>query len=127
MKRRLRVTIDGQTFVVEVEEIEEQPRTQESEAMVTPIQKPQALQHPSAVSGESQRFEAGVVTAPLPGVITEVRIAVGDIVDAGSVLLTLEAMKMENEIYAPRAGLVKEVYVEPGRRVAKGDRLLVIS
>jgi len=65
--------------------------------------------------------------APLPGVVSEVRVAVGDRVDPGSVVLVLEAMKMENEVYAPAGGVVEEVYVEPGRQVGRGDRLVLIS
>ncbi|MFQ6054072.1 MAG: biotin/lipoyl-containing protein, partial [Candidatus Bathyarchaeia archaeon] len=61
------------------------------------------------------------------GVVSEVRVGVGDHVEAGSVLLVLEAMKMENEIYAPASGLVEEVYIEKGQQVARGEGLLRLS
>ena len=51
----------------------------------------------------------------------------GDQVDAGATLLILEAMKMENEIAAPKAGTVKDVAVAAGSRVSDGDLLIVLE
>jgi pyruvate carboxylase subunit B len=53
--------------------------------------------------------------------------AVGDFVEQGQPLLVLEAMKMENEIRAPQAGVIKEWYVAPGRRVGLGEVLVEIE
>ena len=64
------------------------------------------------------------VRATLPGLIVAVAVSVGDEVEAGASLLTIEAMKMQNEVRAPRAGRVIEVSVEPGHTVATGAPLL---
>ncbi len=64
------------------------------------------------------------VTATLPGLIVAVAVAAGDDVEAGSPLLTIEAMKMQNEVRAPRAGRVIEVSVASGQAVATGAVLL---
>jgi biotin carboxyl carrier protein len=64
------------------------------------------------------------VLATLPGLIVAVGVAVGDEVEAGSPLLTIEAMKMQNEVRAPRAGRVIEVSVASGQAVATGAVLL---
>ncbi len=64
------------------------------------------------------------VTATLPGLIVAVAAAVGDDVDEGESLVTIEAMKMQNEVRAPRAGRVIEVSVEPGQTVTTGAALL---
>lgn len=64
------------------------------------------------------------VKATLPGLIVAVGVAVGDEVEAGASLLTIEAMKMQNEVRAPRAGRVIEVSVAPGETVATGAPLL---
>jgi biotin carboxyl carrier protein len=64
------------------------------------------------------------VRATLPGLIVAVAVAVGDEVDEGASLLTIEAMKMQNEVRAPRAGRVLEVEVVPGQAVATGAGLL---
>ena len=69
----------------------------------------------------------GKVIAPMPGLILEVRVSVGDSVVAGTPVVTIEAMKMENEILAPVNGAVKEVRVKAGDRVSTDDILLVID
>ena len=68
-----------------------------------------------------------VLTAPLPGKITHVAVRVGDAVQAGDALLVIEAMKMENEFRAGRAGTIAEVRVQPGQAVYAGDVLVVID
>lgn len=64
------------------------------------------------------------VRATLPGLVVAVAVAIGDEVDEGSPLLTIEAMKMQNEVRAPRAGRVIEVAVSSGQTVATGVALL---
>ena len=70
---------------------------------------------------------AGGLIAPMPGVVLDVRVAEGDTVDAGQVLLVLEAMKMEHHIKAPTAGTVAAVHVTAGTQVDNGAPLLVID
>jgi biotin carboxyl carrier protein len=124
MRRKFRVTVDGETFQVEVEEV-----TEGSRAPRTEVAGQQELDRavPTRVEPTTGTMEDGVVTAPLPGVVSELRVSEGDRVEAGSVLLVLEAMKMENEIYAPISGVVGGVYVEVGQQVGKGDRLVLVS
>ena len=68
-----------------------------------------------------------VVTATLPGLVVVVGVSVGAEVEAGASLLTIEAMKMQNEVRAPRGGRVVEVTVLPGQTVATGEPLLRIE
>jgi biotin carboxyl carrier protein len=70
---------------------------------------------------------AGAVSAPMPGIIVEYRVAQGDSVKAGDVVLVLEAMKMQNEITAEVGGTVATVTHKAGDEVLKGDVLLVIE
>jgi biotin carboxyl carrier protein len=67
------------------------------------------------------------VHATLPGLIVRVLVAPGSVVAAGDPLVTIEAMKMQNEIRAPRAGRVTEVLVAPGRPVAGGTLLVRLA
>ena len=124
MKRKFRVTVDGETFQVEVEEV-----TEGGPALRTEVAESQGLDRsvPTRVEPAAGTMEASAVTAPLPGVVSQLRVAEGETVEAGSVLLVLEAMKMENEIYAPVSGVVGEVYVEVGQQVGRGDRLVLVS
>lgn len=69
----------------------------------------------------------GRVKAPIPGLITHIRVQAGDQVEAGKSLLVLEAMKMENEIRAPRRGTVTAVHVSPGQTVARDEVLVEIG
>jgi biotin carboxyl carrier protein len=124
MKRKFKVTVNGETFLVEVEEVKEGRPTSPIE--IIPIPEPAAMFR-SQVETTTGVGEEGAVTAPLPGVVSEVRVAEGDRVESGSVLLVLEAMKMENEIYAPASGVVREIYVEVGAQVNRGDRLVLVS
>jgi acetyl/propionyl-CoA carboxylase alpha subunit len=75
----------------------------------------------TAAAGHSGPIE---VRATLPGLVVAVAVEVGDEVAEGATLLTIEAMKMQNEVRAPRAGRVIEVAVAGGQAVATGASLL---
>ena len=68
-----------------------------------------------------------VVRAPMPGLVTQVRVAPGDPVEASTPLLTLEAMKMEHTLRAPRDGVVAEVLVATGSQVENGAVLVQLE
>ena len=127
MRRKFKVTVDGETFTVEVEEIESSRRGEGTYVSVKP---------PSIAPRQTRREEREAVThaadnrviySPMSGVISRIDVMVDDRVDAGTPLLVLEAMKMENEIKSSASGLIKEIYVEAGQRVGRGDRLILIS
>ena len=67
------------------------------------------------------------VNAPMPGTILDVKVAVGQAVKEGELVCILEAMKMENEIYAPCAGTVAQVLTSKGASVDTGTPLVTIS
>jgi propionyl-CoA carboxylase alpha chain len=70
---------------------------------------------------------AGGLVAPMPGKVLSTHVAVGDRVEAGQLLIVLEAMKMEHRITAPAAGSVSELRVAEGDQVANGELLVVLS
>ena len=83
---------------------------------------------PAAAGASAPRANVkGGVTAQIAGRVLKVLVKVGDTVAEGDVLLMLEAMKMENEIKAPKSGVVSEVAVAEGSRVTEGTTLVVIE
>ena len=80
-----------------------------------------ALRHAAHAAGSA------VVKAPMPGKVLDVRVAPGDHVTGGQVLLVLEAMKMENTVSAPAAGTVNAVLVAIGQQVQRGEALVELS
>lgn len=128
MPRRFQVTVDGHTYEVEVSELADAGPV----APVAMRPAPAGLRggHAPAASPPASRKpspSAGHMTAPLPGVVLDVKAAVGDRVSPGDVLVILEAMKMENEIAAASAGVVQAVHVVRGASVAAGDPLVTIG
>jgi biotin carboxyl carrier protein len=78
-------------------------------------------------AGSKKATGSGEVKSVMPGVVKELRVAVGDVVAAKQPLVVLEAMKMENEIRADRAGKVLKVHVKAGQAVEKGAPLVTIG
>jgi len=68
-----------------------------------------------------------IIEAPLPGKIIRVEVTVGNIVEEGGVICTIEAMKMENPILSPAKASVIEVAVSPGQVVKTGEKIAVID
>ncbi|MEU2567259.1 acetyl/propionyl/methylcrotonyl-CoA carboxylase subunit alpha [Streptomyces althioticus] len=89
----------------------------------------QVRDHDPVAASLTRAGQAGAdsLTAPMPGTVTVVKVAVGDEVDAGQSLLVVEAMKMEHVISAPHAGTVTELDVSPGTTVAMDQVLAVIA
>ncbi|MEU5110468.1 acetyl-CoA carboxylase biotin carboxylase subunit [Streptomyces longwoodensis] len=81
----------------------------------------------AASLGRAAHGGADSLTAPMPGTVTVVKVAVGDEVAAGQSLLVVEAMKMEHVVSAPHAGTVTELDVTPGATVAMDQVLAVIA
>jgi len=77
-------------------------------------------------SGQVTEGQTAVV-APIPGSIIEILVKVGDQIEAGQLVIKMEAMKMENEINANSAGTVKSIAVNVGDAVSQGDTLIVIE
>ena len=82
----------------------------------------------AAASAGAPEAEGGeVVAAPMPGVVVGIEVEEGASVTQGQGVVTLEAMKMENELRCERGGVVKEIRVKVGQGVAQGEALVVIE
>lgn len=86
---------------------------------------PQAV--PSDRTLEEHPAGGWVVLSPMTGVVSSILAQAGDEVGEGDILMTIEAMKMNNELRAQKAGTVQELYVKAGQRVESGMRLLLLQ
>ena len=122
--KKLRITVDGKVFDVSVELLD-----QVSSTTAAPAPAPVAAPAPAAVPAPAAAPAAGAVqvNSPMPGNILDVKVSAGQAVQAGDVLVILEAMKMENEIVAPQDGTVASVSVKKGDTVNSGDLLVSMN
>ena len=125
---KYRVTLNGKIYEVEVADGEAVLLdTYEANLPAAPAPAVQPAA-PAEQVPAGQNLAAGeVVKAPMPGNILQIKVQKGQKVQAGQVLLTLEAMKMENEIVAPHDGTVAQIVAVQGKTVATGAPLLVLS
>ena len=119
---KYKVTLNGTTYEVEVEH--GQAMLIDEYEAVAPAAAPAAAPAPAAAAVTA----AGeVVKSPMPGVIISVKVSQGQAVKAGELLCILEAMKMENEIVAPKDGTVAQVVAAKGANVDTGAPLIVLQ
>jgi len=101
--KRYNITVNGKAYDVAVEEVG------------------------ADAAAPAANVEGTKVTAPMPGNVLDIKVAVGDTVTAGQAIVVLEAMKMENDINAPVAGKVLSINATKGSQVDTGAVLAVIG
>ncbi len=118
------VVVNGEEYKVEMEK---EPEPQKKKVVVKPVaQQPAETQAP-AEGGSARVNMNNAIKSPLPGVITEIKVAVGDEVKAGDTVVVLEAMKMANNLDAEKDGKVTAVLVKEGESVMEDTPLVVIE
>jgi len=85
------------------------------------------VKNPSSSTSRPKPSHEGCVTTAMPGTIIDIKVAVGDNVSAGDGVVVIEAMKMENEIQAPKAGTVTSVHIAKGDSVSPNETLIEIQ
>ena len=78
-------------------------------------------------ASDTHTIEAAHIVAPMPGKVVRVLVGVGEQIDAGSGIMVVEAMKMQNEMKSPKAGVVVALNVQVGVTVNRGDVLAVVE
>ncbi|MFD2728356.1 acetyl-CoA carboxylase biotin carboxyl carrier protein subunit [Enterococcus camelliae] len=131
MLRKFKISIDGKEYLVEMEEIggvpQPIPAVQPVAAPAPKEETPKSEEVVAAQSTSSEPAGADALTAPMPGTILKVLVQVGDTVAENQPLMILEAMKMENEVVANKAGTITGIHVAQGEVVNPGDALITIK
>lgn len=123
----LKVKIDGKEYNVKVEELDSGKLKVYFDGDTFEVETKSDIEKQLFEEVEEQGSDGGkVVVAPLPGIVYSVDVKVGDKVKKGKKVISLMAMKMENEITASINGTVKQIKVKKGDIVNKGDVLLVL-
>ena len=120
--KNLRITVNGTSYDVQVEELGGSSAPVASAP--APVAAPAPAPAPAPAASSANRTP---VTAPMPGVVLDIKVAVGQTVKKGDCVIILEAMKMENEIFAPVDGKVESVVASKGQNVDAGATLITIS
>ena len=112
------VEVNGTAYKVEMEQ-----KAEEAKPVARPVARPAVTPaaRPATNTGKS------AVKSPLPGVILDIKVNVGDTVKRGQTVLILEAMKMENNINADKDGKITAINVKAGESVLEGTDLVVIE
>ena len=130
---KYKVTLNGRTYEVEGEHgkamlLDEYEAIAPAPVAAAPVAAAPAAAAPAAAPAAPVVTGAGEpVTAPMPGNILKVNVTAGQAVKEGDLLIVLEAMKMENEIFAPCNGTVAQVLVSKGSTVDTGATLVVLN
>ena len=139
--KKLRVTVNGVTYDVEVEVLEDDEDTSGSygfsatniysapPAAPAPARAPAAAPAPAAPSAPAAApaGDGHSLTSPLPGVIKDVKVKAGDAVKENDPVIVMEAMKMETVVSSPVDGTVKEVLVSANQSVQQGEVLVTFD
>lgn len=128
------VTVNGTDYKVELADAVPAPAQQAARpapqatfTAATAVTSQATAQATQTATASAPQGKGEVVTAPLPGVILDIKVKVGDAVKAGQTVAVLEAMKMENEIEATASGTVTAVNAGKGDSVLEGAAIITIG
>ncbi len=128
--KHYRITVNGKSYDVTVEELGASRYAPAASGASTPAPAPDAAPQPAQAQPAAIPANGGsilTVKAPMPGTVIAFKVIVGQQVKRGDVLLLLEAMKMENEIVAPQDGTVVALRVPASAAVNTGDALVDLA
>lgn len=123
--KRYSVKVNGKQYDVEVEDLGSNAASASVPVLAAPVVHTQApIEENTQASAVG---EGSPVLAPINGTILSVAAKVSDVVKKGDLLCILEAMKMENEVFAPQDGTITAVNISKGSAVGAGDALFYIQ
>lgn len=128
--KKLRVTVEGKVYDVLVEMLDEgapasAPRPAAPAAPPTPVAPAHvAAPAPAPAAAPVRAAGAGDIVSPLAGKVVSIDVKVGQAVEEGTQVVTIEAMKMNTYIFAPKAGVIAAILATPGDGVEEGTALI---
>ncbi|MDD6484617.1 MAG: biotin/lipoyl-binding protein [Clostridiales bacterium] len=125
--RKFNITVNGTTYEVDVEEVGGVQAPAAAPVQAAPAPAPAAPKAAPKAAPAAGSAGAVKVSAPMPGTIVSVKVNVGDSVKSDTVVAILEAMKMENEIFAGKDGTIASVNVSAGDSVNSGDVIVTMN
>lgn len=124
---KYKVTLNNKVFEVEVEEGKAVILSKGTAEAAAPVAAPAPAPVSAPVAPAAPAGSGEAITSPLPGTVLDVKVQNGQSVKSGDVLVVVEAMKMENEIMAPRDGVVSSVATSKGAAVESGTPLVYLA
>lgn len=126
---KLRITLEGRTYDVDVELVEEPQTPPQAPAANLPLRRPPSvpLPPPPPRNRRAPRSDEKTCRSPLAGVVVSIAVAIGQKVEKNDLLVVIEAMKMESKILALGPGTVKTVGVTAGEAVKPGQILIELE
>ena len=118
------IEVNGTTYQVEIHKHKKESKTPK---LTRPNVVPSSESDTAKTAKPAERKGTGLLKAPLPGTILEIKAKVGDVVKTGDTILIMEAMKMENNIKADNEGKILDIKVNNGDSVLEGDALVEIG
>jgi len=129
--KNLRVTVDGKSFNVTVEMLDEQVAVAQAKPSAPIAASAPVAPAPVAATASAAAPKApagpGDVPSPLSGKIVSIDVALGQTVAEGDKVATIEAMKMNTYVFSPKAGKVTAIVAQPGTAVEEGATVLVLG
>lgn len=130
--KKLRITVEGKTYEVEVEILGSRiasvaPAAAPASVASAPVSAPVAAPAPAPKKAAPAPAGANDIVCPLAAVVVAVNVKEGQQVKAGDLLVTLEAMKMNTPVNSPADGTVSKICVSAGQSVNEGEVLLSLS
>ena len=128
MSKKKRVSVDGESFEVELEKWEDGWKVSIGDSQFeVQVEEEKGVLAKRESRSRSSTAKSGTISSPIPGKVVSIHVSVGDQVEEGSVLMILEAMKMQNEVQAPISGTIAELNCETGESIEANSPLVIIA
>jgi len=124
--KRLRITVEGKTYEVEVEILEDQQKIAKTKRVVSEQASSFGKSREKSRKIVEKNTE-NTVNSPLAGNVVEVKVSEGQEIKENQLVIIIEAMKMNTNIYSHKAGKIKKIHCSPGSRVSYNQVLIELE